>query len=119
MKSARLRCALALIIICALAAIYQWWQIYHRYDLFRNHYNSKPGISHVADGWFRSNYRINGALLLAALVAHFLVWPKGWAPRLAVLSVLMLNLTACVMIYCMHRSGVLVTYGEWAANVGP
>lgn len=105
--------------LCLLVAFLQWLHLWYRYDLFLNTYHSEPWLNHVADELFAEAYWANVVLLVVAAAAACLLWPRSAVHRVLVCLAGLANIGACVALYLMHQTGVLVTYGEFAANLGP
>jgi len=99
-----------------VAVLVTWLEIAYRFTLFYGTYGAKKGLNHVADDYFSSFYTIVAASLVASLVATFVVRRRG--SRIATLGVAVAGLTSGLTLFLMHRTGILVTYGEYAQLYG-
>ena len=96
-----------------------WMELLYRIRLYRR-YGSQPFLNHVADGYF-------GIMYLAAVVAAaILICGLVLSIRSKSSSRIMLYLTASgfavahmAVLFLMNWKDMLVTYSEFAENMGP
>jgi len=103
------RCAVALAL---LGAAIQWVHIAHRIRLFIVAYDCRPGVNHLADGFFRDAYLAHAGLMVLSGLALWRLWPVRWE-RIVACVPLALHILAVIALFVMHREGVLVEYGEF------
>ena len=105
--------AAAMIVGAGVMAGVQWWQIAYRLRLFFVDYHSERGMNHIGDGDFTLIYIANLLLLAAAVFGVRAFWhdARGW--RISGLVVSTMNAVGCLCLFVMHRTGVLVEYGEF------
>ena len=95
-----------------LLGLFQWSQIVYRLRLFWGEYHAVLGVNHIADGDFALIYFINALGVAAVLYALYVFWRnRGW--RAASIAVALVNVCGWVALFIMHRTGMLVEYGEF------
>ncbi len=100
-----------------VAVLVTWLEIAYRFMLFYGTYGAKKGLNHVADDYFSSFCTIAAASLAASLAVTFL-FPRRWI-RIMTFGVAVAALMSGLTLFLMHRTGILVTYGEYAQIYGP
>ena len=95
-----------------MVSVIQWWQIAYRLWLFYTDSRGERGINHIGDGDFLMIYVANGFLLGAALFAFRIFrQDKVWQIGAAIVGIL--NSLGWLVLFLMHKTGVLVEYGEF------
>lgn len=92
---------------------FQWWQIAYRLRLFLVDYQRERGVNHIGDGDFALIYIANSLLLVAAVFGVRVLWRDSRSWRIAGLVVGTTNVLGCLTLFVMHRTGILVEYGEF------
>ena len=101
--------------IAGLIACLQWSQTAYRFGLFYYDYNGKRGLNHIGGG-FEVAYLIDATLAITGIfVLHSLRNTPGFW-RSCTLAFVLANLAGGITLFNMHRTGVLVDYGEAIQN---
>src|SRR5438093_4188637 len=94
-------------------AVLQWWQIAYRLRLFLTDCHGERGVNHIGDGAFTFIYIVNAILLAGVVFALRVFWRDGRGWRIATGVVGLGNAFGWLTFAVMHRTGVLVEYGEF------
>ena len=103
------------VLIAGLIACFQWGQIAYRFGLFYYQCNGERGFNHIGGG-FEFAYFIDGALFVIG-ISVLCLWrntPGFW--RACALAFVLANLAGGITLFNLHRTGVLVEYGEFICN---
>src|ERR1035437_1346463 len=101
--------------VSGLIACFQWSQIAYRFSLFYYQCNGERGINHFGGG-FELIFLIDATLVVIGI---FVLWSLRNAPgfwRACTLAFVLANLAGGTTLFNMHRTGVLVEYGEAMQN---
>lgn len=105
-----------LVVAAGLIACLQWSQIAYRLALFYYQCNAKRGFNHINDGAFGVAYSIDVVLLVVGIFVLSSLWKNPGFWRASALAVVLANLAGGITLFNMHRTGVLVGYGEFIWN---
>lgn len=104
------------VVVAGLIACLQWSQIAYRLALFYYQCNAERGFNHVEDGIFGFAYSIDAALLAAGIFVIRSLWKNPGFWRACSFGFVLANLAGGITLFNMHRTGVLVGYGEAMQN---
>jgi hypothetical protein len=96
-----------------------WMELLCRIGLYKR-YGSEPFLNHVADGYFGMMYSAAaGAAAALILGLAFSIRAKS-IPRITAYSVAaVIPLAHMAVLFFMNQQDMLVTYSEFAKNMGP
>src|SRR5882724_11346073 len=100
------------VVVAGLIACLQWSQIAYRLALFYYQCNGERGFNHIDGGAFWFAYSTDVALLIVGIfvIRSLRNEPGFW--RACSLAFVLANLAGGITLSNMHRTGVLVGYGE-------
>jgi len=113
----RLIVAIVFATLAALITGKQSAEVLYRLWLFAHDNKSEPGTNHVGDGSFESYHMMGAIACLISIVTAFLF--DKWPLRIAAIVVAIFAVTSALAFSWMHKTGMLVTYSEWARMHGP
>jgi hypothetical protein len=104
--------ATSLVAGAGMFCVIQWWQIAYRLWLFYADYGCERGVNHIDGGDFLMIYVVDVFLLSASLFA-FRIFRQDRAWRFGAAVIGILNALGWLTLFIMHKTGVLVEYGEF------
>jgi len=112
----KLALAKMFVAVAGIIACMQWSQIAYRLALFYYQCNGERGFNHIDDGALGVAYSIDGVLLIVGIFVLCSFWKKHSFWRACSLAFVLANLAGGITLFNMHRTGVLVGYGEFIWN---
>jgi hypothetical protein len=112
----KLALAKVFVVVAGIIACLQWSQIAYRLALFYYQCNGERGFNHIDDGAFGVAYLIDGVVLVLGIVVLFSFRKNPGFWRACTLAFVLANITGGITLFNMHRTGVLVGYGEFIWN---
>lgn len=109
----RRRIGQALLVICVVGAVAQWWYIVLKARLFVVDYQCQLYVNHVGADVFVLAYVMNAFLLLFGLGGVLLLRDGSVRVKTFALIPLAANVLGWISFFLMHRCGMLVTYEEF------
>jgi hypothetical protein len=110
----------ALLTTGTLATAFIWMELQYRCELFCDDYHAHPFLNHVNDGYFEFMSRAAyGAAAITVIASLGAVRRRRWTLATCGLLVAALALAHPPMLDHLHRSGIVVTYDEFAQVYGP
>jgi len=97
----------------AIALVVGAASLAYRLHLFFGQYHGERGIKHIGGGDFTIIYVVNLLLFAAAAFASRILWYHSPRWTIASVTVAVANGVGWITLFAMHRTGILVEYGEF------
>ena len=110
--------ARGLVGLSVLVGLTAWAHVFYRVWLFVFDYDCRVGMNHLEDDFFSRAYALHGAIIALMCFALWRLWPVRWERRIAG-ATLGLHVLVVLAVVVMHRTGMLVGYGEYVQRYGP
>ena len=102
------------ILIGLLLLIYCWLELFYRVFLYF-HYGAQPFLNHVEDDYFGNMYFIATVSTTCFIVSYSIRREDKFVCRVAY----SLAVIYILSLYLINKVDVLVSYSEFARNLGP
>ena len=112
----KLALAKMFVMVAGLIACFEWSQIAYRLALFYYQCNAERGFNHIDAGAFGIAYSVDVILLVVGIFVLCSLWKTPGFWRACSLAFVLANLAGGITLFNMHRTGVLVGYGEFIYN---